>query len=162
MRHTYAPLTDAALICVTCAGCKMFPPPADRGGCRCSYRLCVSCVETSRIALHLVLATRSETATMLDMQPQLARSNGARRAAGNTLNRRPVLRRLVGWLSSDAEEIERRRGAADRDWPDRAAGARPAALRQLPRAFRRWRSLRRGAPLARSGAHFVRLRRSSC
>ena len=56
----------------------------------------------------------SEIQAMLDMPPQLARSNfpsGSHCTAPRRGRRRPVDRApaLMGWLSSDAEEIERRR-----------------------------------------------------
>ena len=70
---------------------------------------------TRAVVDHLVPRdSDSEIQAMLDMPPQLARSNfpsGSHCTAPRRGRRRPVDRApaLMGWLSSDAEEIERRR-----------------------------------------------------
>ena len=104
---------------------------------------------------------------MLDMQPQLARPNGPNGAHPIPARRRKRAKATRRSCSGAGRlAVERRRGdraaalaRPDRDRPDRAAGARPAPLRQLPRPFRRRQRVRCGDPLARSAAQLVRLRR---
>ena len=167
IRRTYALATAASLICVTRAVCRMFSASVGRGRRKGHSWLFCILRGVLGIAQHLVAATRKRDSHHVGHAATACPPERPERRASDP-RAPPQARQATRRSCSGAGRlaVERRRGdraaalaRPDRDRPDRAAGARPALLRQLPRPLRRRQRVRCGDPLARSAAQLLRLRR---